>query len=138
MGIREELDAQERFGQRYGREVLPAAVAAERVALGSDYGANGYTSRAQADDLATALSLTPADRLLDIGAGCSWPGLYLAHRSGCQVVVTDLTAAAMRRAVRRAADDGMSSVSAAMVASARHLLFRPESFDAIVHTDVLC
>jgi ubiquinone/menaquinone biosynthesis C-methylase UbiE len=44
----------------------------------------------------------------------------------------------MRQAVRRADDDGMAARTQAVVASARHLPFRPESFDAIVHTDVLC
>jgi hypothetical protein len=32
----------------------------------------------------------------------------------------------------------MADRTHAVVATARHLPFRPEQFDAIVHTDVLC
>jgi SAM-dependent methyltransferase len=138
MPIREEADLRQRYGQRYRGELLDAATVAEREALGSDYGGNGYTSRAQADQLLELLALGECDRLLDLGAGCGWPGLYLADRSGCQVVLSDLTVAGMRRGLDRAEADGMAERTAAVVASARHLPFRPENFDAIVHADLLC
>jgi cyclopropane fatty-acyl-phospholipid synthase-like methyltransferase len=93
---------------------------------------------AQAEQLLSLLALQPEHLLLDVGAGCGWPGLHLAKRAGCRVVVTDLAIDGMRQASRRAAIDGMASRSAAVVGSARHLPFRPDSFDAIVHTDVLC
>jgi len=32
------------------------------------------------------LGLGPAQRLLDIGCGRGWPGIYLAHQNGCQAV----------------------------------------------------
>ena len=138
MPIREEEDLQERYARRYRGELLDAATAAELEALGSDYGGNGYTTRAQADRLLELLSLGRQDRLLDLGAGCGWPGLYLADRSGCSVVLSDLTVAGMRRGLGRAEQDGLSGRTAAVVASARHLPFRPENFDAIVHADLLC
>jgi hypothetical protein len=40
--------------------------------------------------LARELHLSAADRLLDLGSGRGWPGLYLAARTGCAVVLTDL------------------------------------------------
>ena len=43
----------------------------------------------------------------------------------------------MRRAQQRILSDGLRSASAAL-STARHLPFRAQSFDAIVHTDVLC
>ena len=138
MPIREEADLQQRYGQRYRGELLDAATSAELEALGSDYGGNGYTTRAEADRLLELLALDDQDRLLDLGAGCGWPGLYLADRSGCNVVLSDLTVAGMRRGLQRAERDGMSPRTSAVVASARHLPFRPENFDAIVHADVLC
>ncbi len=138
MGTRGEADALERFGQWYAGCVPPAAVAAERDSLGSDYGANGYTTLAQADQLVEVLALDRGDRLLDIGSGCGWPGLHVAARAGCTVVVSDLIQAGMRRAVARASRDGPAVRTAAVVASARHLPFRPDSFEAIVHADVLC
>lgn len=138
MATREELDRQETFRARYRTEMLAATLAVERDAVGSDYGNNGFTTVAQADVLADVLELGPADLLLDIGAGAGWPGLYLATRTGCRVVLCDLTAAGMRQAARRAAHDGLSARASAVVASARHLPFRPDSFDAMVHADVLC
>jgi protein-L-isoaspartate O-methyltransferase len=135
---REEAELQARFDARYRAQAVAAGLATEREAVGSDYGNNGYTTLMQAADLAEHLALRPDDVLLDIGAGAGWPGLHLAKQAGCRVVLTDLVLPGMRQAVRRADDDGMAARTQAVVASARHLPFRPESFDAIVHTDVLC
>jgi cyclopropane fatty-acyl-phospholipid synthase-like methyltransferase len=135
MSIREEADVLDRFGSRYGR-VAPVLVELERAVLGSDHAANGYTTLAQADVLVAALDIRPGERLLDVGAGCGWPGLYIAARSGCAVVAVDLPMQGIRRARERALQDGLAAH--AVRASARHLPFRARSFDAIVHTDVLC
>jgi hypothetical protein len=69
-----------------------SAVAAEieRLVIGADYGADGYTTLAQADELARRLALRPGARLLELGSGSGWPGLHLAKTSGCAVVLTDL------------------------------------------------
>ena len=136
MPINEEVDVLDRFGLRYGR-AAPVLVDLERAVLGTDYGANGYMPREQADVLVDELTLKPGERLLDVGAGCGFPGLYIASRTGCHVVVTDLPMQGMRRAQRRIAEDGLTAASA-VVSTARHLPFRPESFDAVVHSDVLC
>jgi cyclopropane fatty-acyl-phospholipid synthase-like methyltransferase len=138
VGIKEEADLRQTYTGRYRRSLVEAGTVAERDALGSDYGASGYTTLAQADGLVERLALGPGSRLLDIGSGCGYPGLRLAARSGCEVVVTDLTLPGMQQANRRAEADGMSLRAAAVVASARRLPFRPDSFDAIVHADVLC
>jgi methylase of polypeptide subunit release factors len=136
MTSRDETEARDVFAQRYGVR-SDAATEVERCVLGSDYGGNGYTTVDQADELANRLELTPADRLLDLGAGCGWPGLYLSRRTGCRVIVTDLPLEGMRRAQVRASTDGTASRARAVVSSARRLPFRPETFDAIIHTDVL-
>lgn len=131
----EEADARMRFGQRYTR-VAPVLAELERDVMGSDYGANGYTSRSQADALVDALAMHAGERLLDVGSGCGWPGLYIAGRSRCEVAVTDMPMPGMRRAHARIDADRLTGW--AIVATARHFPFRPGSFDAIVHTDVLC
>jgi len=138
MALREENLNRERYRERYGPDVSPAETAVELEVLGSDYGGNGYTTIAQAAELATALSLSRGDRLLDLGAGCGWPGLYLAKTTGCSTVLTDLSLPGLARARRRSTEDSTTARTAVVVASGRHLPFRPESFDAIVHTDVLC
>lgn len=136
MAVANQADL-DRWTQRYST-VLPAALAVERAALGSDYGANGFTTVAQADQLAASVHVGPGDLLLDVGAGCGWPGLRIAALTGCSAVVSDLTLTGMRRALVRAHGDGMAGRVQAMVASAQMLPFRPESFDAMVHSDVLC
>src|SRR5438132_11183384 len=136
MPTKDEVDVIRRFGQRYGVAAM-VTTDLEQAVLGSDYGANGYTPVAQADDLIRILALRPGERLLDVGAGCGWPGLYIATSAGCDVVVTDLPMPGMHRARERIHRDGLTA-SSAVVSTARHLPFRPGSFDAIVHTDVLC
>jgi len=86
MTVSDELQARALFEQRYGVAAAPVARQLERRVIGGDWGANGYTTMAQADTLASRLGLSAADRLLDIGTGRGWPGLYLAARSGCRVV----------------------------------------------------
>jgi ubiquinone/menaquinone biosynthesis C-methylase UbiE len=65
-------------------------------------------------------------------------GLYLAATSGCQVVLTDLPLQGLRVAADRAAAEGLGARAAMVVAAASGLPFRAGSFDAVVHTDVLC
>jgi len=138
MALREEIETRTEHDGRYASADLPALVAVEHQVLGSDYGANGYTTHAQAARLAEALGLGPGRRLLDLGAGCGWPGLYLARSTGCAAVLTDLTATGMAVARARTRRDGLAGRVATVVASARHLPYRPDCFDAVVHTDVLC
>jgi 2-polyprenyl-3-methyl-5-hydroxy-6-metoxy-1,4-benzoquinol methylase len=138
MTITDELQARALFEQRYSVAAAPAAVEIERRVIGGDWGANGYTTIAQADQLATGLQLSAADCLLDIGTGRGWPGLYLAARSGCRVVLADLPMEGLRVAAARAQADGLAARSSVLVAAASGLPFHAGSFDAIIHTDVLC
>jgi 2-polyprenyl-3-methyl-5-hydroxy-6-metoxy-1,4-benzoquinol methylase len=136
--VNDELQARALFDERYGVALPPVARQIERRVIGGDWGANGYTTMAQADTLAHRLGLSAADRLLDIGTGRGWPGLYLAARTGCRVVVTDLPLEGLRVAADRAAAEGLTARAGMVVAAASGLPFRAGSFDAIVHTDVLC
>lgn len=106
--------------------------------LGADYGSTGYTTKDQADLLATHLQLRPGDRLADIGTGNGWPGIYLVESAGCAVVGTDLPYAGMANARERAAFDGHDGRATYAVATGRHQPLRSRVFDAVVHTDVLC
>jgi cyclopropane fatty-acyl-phospholipid synthase-like methyltransferase len=91
----------------------------------------------QADTLARELQLSAADRLLDLGSGRGWPGLYLAARTGCRVILTDLPLEGLRVAANRAASEGPSPARG-VVAAASGLPFQADSFDIIIHTDMLC
>ena len=66
-----------RMADRYRIDAVEAILATEREALGSDFGANGYTTRAQADEFVDVLSLEPDRVLLDLGSGCRQPAVDL-------------------------------------------------------------
>lgn len=138
MTTRAEAETVQRFTDRYRLCCTPAMTAVERDVLGIDYGSSGYTTKRQADDLRRRLDLRPHDRLADIGAGSGWPGLYLASTSGCRVVGTDLPVEGLRRAAERAERDGIAGRAVYAVATGHRQPLRPGSFDAVVHTDVLC
>jgi protein-L-isoaspartate O-methyltransferase len=76
--------------QRYGIAASEASRAVERSVIGANFGTNGYTTLPQARALIKTLHLGPGARLLDIGAGRGWPGLYLAQATGCETVLSDV------------------------------------------------
>jgi ubiquinone/menaquinone biosynthesis C-methylase UbiE len=110
----------------------------EKAVIGGDWGANGYTTKAQADRLARSLDLRPEDRLIDVGAGRGWPGLYLAKTTRCHVVIADVPYEGLRSGMMRARAEGLGERVGAVRCDATSLPFAPSSFDAMVHTDVLC
>lgn len=135
---RDERDARQTFTERYAGTRRPVHDRIERAAIGGDWGANGYTTVAEARDLARLLDLAPGRRLLDLGAGRGWPGLFLAAETGCEVVLTDQPVEGLRLGLGRAEIEGIAGRVLAFAASATHLPLRAASVDAVVHTDVLC
>lgn len=96
---REESAIVRDYGQRYQTTHESVVLSIEQRVLGSDFGSTGFTTLSQARQLAKLLPLSADKRLLDIGTGCGWPGLYLALESGCTLVATDLPLEGLRRAV---------------------------------------
>jgi SAM-dependent methyltransferase len=135
---RDEAQARALFQERYRNTPSPLTRQIEQRVIGGDWGANGFTTMAQADTLARGLHLSAADRLLDLGSGRGWPGLYLAARTGCRVVLTDLPLEGLRVATHRAASEALLARTGVVAAAASGLPFRAGSFDVIIHTDVLC
>src|SRR5439155_23283560 len=90
MTIRDERAARTDFAERYAVPSGDANARIERDVIGAVWGANGYTTVSQADELGRRLCLGPGDRLLDVGTGRGWPGLYLAKQTGCALVGTDM------------------------------------------------
>jgi 2-polyprenyl-3-methyl-5-hydroxy-6-metoxy-1,4-benzoquinol methylase len=125
------------FVKYYGKAPSRAELAVEREVHGVNARINSYTTPAQADLLGAKLGLHPGVRLLEVGAGSGWPGIYLAKRTGCDVVMTDVPAEGIRSAMGRAARQGVYSQCSFALASGSQLPFRSRSFDAVVHTDVL-
>jgi hypothetical protein len=73
--VRDEVQARAHFDERYGTAQAPITREIEQRVIGGDWGANGYTTMAQAETLASGLDLSAADDLLDIGTGRgrAWP-----------------------------------------------------------------
>jgi methylase of polypeptide subunit release factors len=135
---RDEQDARTHFQERYRRRGSALLREMERRVIGAAWGANGFTTVRQADELGRRLRLGPGHRLLDVGTGRGWPGLYLATQTGCSVVGTDMPFDALAAAGRRARREGMGEAASLVSAAGAALPFRPNSFDAIVLSDVLC
>src|SRR6266481_9546437 len=83
----------------------PAMRDLERSVCGCAYGSTSWTTRREAERIAQLLELHPAAKLLDVGAGTGWPGLYLAELTGCDVVVVDLPLGGLRLIKKQGAAD---------------------------------
>jgi len=105
---------------------------------GCDYVTTGYTTHDEARWMAKLLDLQPDSRLLDVGAGAGWPGLYFAKEMGCETVLVDLPFNALQVASERAVRDQISDHCRVTVADGSQLPFRAGSFDAVSHSEVLC
>ena len=138
MSGRDEREARTQFAERYAIQTGDVNARIERSVIGAVWGANGYTTLDQADELGRQLRLAPGKRLLDVGTGRGWPGLYLAKQTGCALTGTDMPLNALATARSRARIEGIEDRVAVVVAGGAEQPFRRGSFDGIVLTDVLC
>jgi phosphoethanolamine N-methyltransferase len=135
---REEQDQRERLDELYVRAQSPVMLSIDRSVCGCDYGGSSWTTRAEAQQIAALLGLQPGLRLLEVGAGSGWPGLYMAETSGCDVVLVDLPLAGLRIAAERAGKDRIPGTCWTVLADAAMLPFPDGSFDVVSHSDLLC
>jgi len=127
-----------RSAWRHGQAGADVLRRIERSVCGCDYGGTSWTTAEEAMDIAGVLALAPGVRLLEIGAGTGWPGLFLAQETGCEVMLIDLPPTGLELARRRAEADGLSHRCQVAAADAAWMPFRDGEFDALVHSDVLC
>jgi len=129
----------ERFSRTYAHlSSSDTMLDIERSVCGCDYGCTSWTTKDETQQIVALLGLAPGRRLLDIGSGSGWPGLYLAQVSGCGAVLTDLPFEGLKVAKQRAQKDGLNDTCQIAQADGTALPFQAASFDAIYHSDVLC
>ncbi|MHA1567970.1 MAG: class I SAM-dependent methyltransferase [Alphaproteobacteria bacterium] len=134
----DEQVVRERFSKIYQLSQSGVMRGIERSVCGCDYGATSWTTTAEARDIGEMLGLRPGKRLLEVGAGSGWPGVYLAKETGCDIAMIDLPLTGLRIALERAASDRVAGACWAAVADAAAMPVRSGWFDAILHSDVLC
>lgn len=98
---RNEAESCERFGEVYDRPLSTAARSVSSSVSGHEWGVNGYTTLDQAQALSAVLETGAARSILDIGSGNGWPGQYVGWSLNALTVITDVPAAALRRARKR-------------------------------------
>ena len=128
----------DRFEQKYESELSETARQVQYAVFGALVDSNGYTTVSQADELGDSLDLGPGVRLLELGCGRGWPGIYFAQSTGCEVMLTDIPFGALRQAAISAKRKSVDRQCLVAAAGGKALPFRRGVFDAIVHADVLC
>ena len=126
------------FRRDYQIAASPLMLEIEQRVCCANYGGTSWTTRAQAEHVVSRLELSPGLRLLEVGGGAGWPGLFLATQSGCEIVISDLPLEGLRMARERAELDGLAAHCNFVAADGAALPFRDRSFDRIHHADVLC
>lgn len=134
--VEDSIDVTAAHAAHYRIVEEPVLRRVERAVIGADYGATSYTTKDQADRLARRLHLDTGIRMLDIGSGAGWPGIYLAATSGARVVLTDIPLEGLTVAARRLRDDNVDG--AVVAATGTALPFRERAFDVVTSSDVVC
>ena len=134
----DEQAVRERFDDLYRLVQAPIKREIERAVCGCDYGGTSWTTRREAEHVGELLGLAPGQRLLEVGAGSGWPGLYLARTTGCDVTLLDLPLTGLRIAAERAVADRLTRACRIVLADGAALPFGSGAFDAVSHSDVLC
>jgi len=133
-----EQEMLQRFSKKYALGQADVMMDIERAVCGCDYGGTSWMTRDEALDISIKLELAPGRRLLDMGSGSGWPGLFMAQQTGCDTTLTDLHHEGLAIARERAAADQIPGQCWSAVADGTALPFPDSWFDAIHHADVLC
>ncbi|MFQ5954253.1 MAG: class I SAM-dependent methyltransferase [Kiloniellales bacterium] len=135
---REERVLTEEFDKDYRLAQMEVMRELERAVCGCDYGGTSWTTQSEARHVGQLLGLGAGMRLLEVGAGSGWPGLYLARTTGCDVALVDVPLEGLRIAAERAAVDQPAGECWVILADGAALPFKNGGFDAVSHSDVLC
>lgn len=112
-----------------------------RTAFGDQYPdgtkTNGWYSRTTLERLCTALRLTSGHTLADLGCGHGGPGLWIAKRTGANLIGIDLSSAGVALATEQALKLGITDRTEFQVSDLTATGLPDASCDAVMSLDVL-
>jgi hypothetical protein len=136
VGAEAEAEVVDRFREYYLATDNEAVRELERRTLGVAYGGNGYTDIHQVERLVRLLGLGGGERVLELGSGAGWPGLYIAQESGSRVVISDVPWEGVSWGLRHGRARSLPVDAVACLGT--EIPFKDRSFDGVTHSDVLC
>lgn len=131
-----EAELVDRFKGYYAATDNEALRELERRTLGAAYGGNGYTDVEQVERLVNLLGIGDDDRVLELGSGAGWPGLFIARATGCRVVLSDVPWEGVAWGQSRGRGEGISVDAVACLGT--EIPFKDASFQGVTHSDVMC
>lgn len=132
----------ERFNDRHAVRLRSASwERVYRAAFGDDYpegtSTMGWYSRTTLERLCAALKLAPGRTLADLGCGHGGPGLWVANRTGANLIGIDLSAAGVALAAEQALKLGIADRTQFRVGDLVATGLSDASCDAVLSLDVL-
>lgn len=96
-----------------------------------------FVTNRDLENFANALRLQPGMNLLDLACGGGGPGLWVARKTGANLVGVDYSTKALEQASRRASIFGISDKAKYCFGSMRATGLEPETFDGAISIDAL-
>jgi len=132
----------DRFNDRHAVRLRSATWEhAYRAAFADDYpegtNTNGWYSRTTLECLCTAMRLAPGCTLADLGCGHGGPGLWVAGRTGADLIGIDISATGVALATEQAPRLGLDNRSRFQVGDLTSTGLPDASCDAVLSLDVL-
>ena len=132
--------------RRYG-PVLAAQGASSKLrrvfadAFGDEYAGEadplGFVTVSELEWIAESVEAAPGKTLVDLGCGRGGPGLWVARKTGCDLIGLDLVAEGVEEATRRSRSFGLEGRARFLVADVAETGLADGSCDAAMSVDTL-
>jgi ubiquinone/menaquinone biosynthesis C-methylase UbiE len=106
---------------------------------GQDFGQTSWVTTEESAEIPRLLGLRPDSSVLEVGCGSGGYALYLAEKTGCQIVGVDINEPGIRSAKELGQTSALGSRARFEQCDvSKNLPFDGETFDAVFSNDVLC